>query len=158
MPTVAQIQATAAFRVVQLAHRSVDVNRPALQHICHSVPHCEPSAPIASRRLPQLGGVAHVLLHRPLTPAEECGTILAWQQLMFGLALPLLAQLALESRLWVQHEAQRRRRGLPPERSLVAPLYHVVHGMADLETFHAFVLCMLLSATLHLLAVAISVD
>ena len=77
---------------------------------------------------------------------------------MFGLALPLLAQLALESRLWVQHEAQRRRRGLPPEHSRLAPLYHVVHGMADLETFHAIVLCMLLSATLHLLAVAISVD
>jgi len=84
--------------------------------------------------------------------------VLAWQQLMFGLALPLLAQLSIESRLWVQHQAERRQRRLPPERSRLAWLYHAVHSMADLDILHAVVLGLLLSAVLHLLAIAVSVE
>lgn len=93
-----------------------------------------------------------------MSPLDECRTVLAWQQLMFGLALPLLAQLTLESRLWLRHQGQRRRRGLPPERSRVAWLHRAVHALDGIDVGHALVLRLLLSSALHLLAVVISVD
>ena len=114
----------------------------------------------------QLGGLSHALeglggrrqLSELLSPLADCRTVLAWQQLLFGLALPLLAQLTIESRLWLRHQQQRRRQGLPPERSRVAWLHRAVHGVDGIDAGHALVLCLLLSSALHLLAVAISVD
>ncbi|PSC74248.1 squamosa promoter-binding 6 isoform X1 [Micractinium conductrix] len=50
-----------------------------------------------------------------LEPAGECAVLLTAAQLWAALALPAVAQAVLESRLWDQHAAQRRRAGLPRE-------------------------------------------
>ena len=41
--------------------------------------------------------------------------MLAWQQLCLSFAAPLLVAAVAETRLWLQHEEERRLRGLPPE-------------------------------------------
>ncbi|PRW33214.1 quinone oxidoreductase 2-like protein isoform A [Chlorella sorokiniana] len=58
----------------------------------------------------QLGGLPNELLHRQLTPIEECRTVLAWQQLLLGLALPLVAQLSIESRLYTCKACDKEQR------------------------------------------------
>ena len=107
----------------------------------------------------QVGGLAAPLLGRQLTPAEQCRTVLAWQQLCLSLAAPALVAAAAETRLWQQHEAQRRRQGLPPEGGWQARLYGAIdEWLLGLDWLHVVVLSWLLSSVLHLLAVALSVD
>ena len=116
-----------------------------------SVPACHTS--------PQLGGASTALRSRPLTPAEECRTLLAWQQLCFSLAAPALAAAVIETRLWLRHQAERRQCGLPAEGGWQARLYRALRALLlGHDWAHVVVLTWLLAGVLHLAAVALSVD
>ena len=96
---------------------------------------------------------------RPLTCAEECRTVLAWQQLCFSLAAPALVAAACETRLWLRHQAERRQCGLPPEGGLQRRLYKGLQAvLLGHDWAHVVVLSWLLSGVLYLAAVALSVD
>lgn len=51
----------------------------------------------------------------PPSPAAQCCSLLAAAQLVLGLAAPLLAQAAVEARLFRWHQAERAAAGLRPE-------------------------------------------
>lgn len=53
----------------------------------------------------------------------QCAAVLTYLQLGLGLVAPALVQAALEAHLFRQHQAQRARQGLPPERGAHARLY-----------------------------------
>ncbi|PRW33203.1 Serine threonine- kinase SAPK1 [Chlorella sorokiniana] len=107
----------------------------------------------------QLGGFTAPLISRPLTPREECRTLLAWQQLCFSLAAPALVAAAIETRLWLRHQEERRQCGLPPEGGWQAWCYRALQAvLLGHDWAHVVVLSWLLAGLLHLMAVALSVD
>ncbi|KAL4428170.1 hypothetical protein ABPG75_002259 [Micractinium tetrahymenae] len=64
-------------------------------------------------------------LARP-SPADECTTIITFLHLGLGLVVPLLWEWLSVSRLFSEHERQRRRAGLPCERGLHAAAYRML--------------------------------
>ena len=107
----------------------------------------------------QLGAIGAVAHSRPLTPAEQCRTVLAWQQLCFSLAAPALVAAVVEIRLWRRHQAERRQSGLPAEGGWQPSFYRVLQELLLGHDWpHIVVLSWLLSGVLHLAAVALSVD
>ena len=90
--------------------------------------------------------------------AEECRTVLAYLQLCLGLVAPAVAVACLETRLYAQHAAQRRRAGLPPERGWWHPRQYAALADAGqgLDWFSGPVLAWTASAVLHAVAVAVS--
>ncbi|KAI7839741.1 hypothetical protein COHA_006545 [Chlorella ohadii] len=109
--------------------------------------------------LSQLGAIGAVAHSRPLTPAEQCRTVLAWQQLCFSLAAPALVAAVVEIRLWRRHQAEQRQSGLPAEGGWQPSFYRVLQELLLGHDWpHIVVLSWLLSGVLYLAAVALSVD
>lgn len=107
----------------------------------------------------QLGGLGALARSRPLAPAEQCRTVLAYQQLCFSLAAPALVAAVVETRLWLRHQAERRQHGLPSEGGWQQRLYWALQAvLLGHDWAHVAVLSWLLSGVLHLAAVALSVD
>ncbi len=91
---------------------------------------------------------------RPLTCAEECRTVLAWQQLCFSLAAPALVAAVVETRLWRRHQEERRQSSLPPEGGWQSSFYRALQELLRGHDWpHIVVLIWLLSGVLHLAAV-----
>ena len=84
--------------------------------------------------------------------------MLAYLQLTFGLVAPAVALACLETRMYAQHTAQRRRAGLPPERGWWHPRQYAALADAGqgLDWFSGPVLAWTASAVLHAVAVAVS--
>mgnify|MGYP001810291020 FL=1 len=84
--------------------------------------------------------------------------MLAYLQLCLGLVAPAMAVACLETRLYAQHAAQRRRAGLPPERGWWHPRQYAALADAGqgLDWFSGPVLAWTASAALHAAAVAVS--
>jgi len=68
----------------------------------------------------------------------ECATTLRFFQLVIGALLPLGWQAATEARLFRQHQEQRRRAGLQPERGLDARLYAAILVITEDEVARPF--------------------
>jgi hypothetical protein len=98
------------------------------------------SSPMA-RRLTQRALAALSLPHRALLflstgrggrgapdddPSADCRVVLTFLQLGLGFVLPALAQVVVEGRMLRQHQRERQRAGLPPERGLHARLHAVL--------------------------------
>lgn len=99
----------------------------------------------------------------PLQPASgsgaECRAVLAYCQLVLGVAAPALAQACLEARLFAEHAEQRARAGLPPERGWQAALCRAVHGVVgDLDWLTAATLLWVLLGVLQLAAQALAYE
>lgn len=105
-------------------------------HICSSAPLSSAPAQAMSHRVFMLLDTLHfeVVPVPPLAtlpPHVECATLLAFQQLALGCALPLVLQAVWEARQHAAHHAERRAAGLPLERGLQATLLGTVAGVAD---------------------------
>ena len=96
-------------------------------------------------------------LQRPASAAAECRAVLAYLQVVLGLAVPALAQACLESRLFASHTWQRARAGLPRERGWQPALYGAVDSvLSDLDGPFAVALCWVLLGVLHMAAQALA--
>ncbi len=136
--------------------------------VCVPLVHCAltccPSHLCSGPRL-QFGGLVLPRVGPPLTPAHECRTVLAWQQLFLSLAVPALLAAVAEARLWRRHQEERRQSGLPPEGGLQSRLYKALDAcllQAEwpdcglMGWLHLGFVVWLLASVLHLLAVLVS--
>lgn len=71
-----------------------------------------------------------------LQPEQACAILLTYTHIALGLALPALAAALMEAKLFQQHQRQRARAGLPPERGWDAALYGWVWTLSELS-WHA---------------------
>ena len=132
-------------------------------HICEAPLLSSPAAVATTHHVSGMLGALQFLLlapplAHPLSPAEECRSVLIHLQLALGLVLPALAALALESWLFLQHERQRAALGLRPECGLAARAYRGIAAVGGVDrAFLGALLCALFNA-LQLLSVALALD
>jgi len=137
---------------VQLCASAAQLQHPASQWVAHKA--------YALAQLLWLGGTmppSAPASHRALPPAQECATVLTFLQLSLGLALPALAQAAVEAHLWRQHQQQRRQLGIPDEKGWQQRLYGCLLGLLDpLDWFTAPVFLWVLLGLLLEVSILIS--
>ncbi len=120
--------------------------------ICTSAPMETPPARQLTSRLARLLSQTSLLSLHPLSMAPpagdgaaECCAVLRFAQLVLGLLAPLALQARAEAALFQQHQRQRSRAGLPPERGFTANLHAVTCSMLHLVARPQLCICCLLT-------------
>jgi len=95
------------------------------------------SRPLAQQQTHHLFQLLELASFSPLPvaakvqPAAECAAVLGYLQLSVGLVLPLLAQAALESSLFQEHQRQRRQCGVRPESGHMQWVYDACSSLGE---------------------------
>ena len=93
--------------------------------------------PLAQQQTHQLFQLLELASFSPLPvaakvqPATECAAVLGYLQLSIGLVLPLLAQAALESSLFQEHQQQRRQCGVRPESGYMQWVFDAIGSLGE---------------------------
>lgn len=111
---------------------------PRFPECCTTAALASPAAQQLSRQAYRMLGTLRFSLLLPsslpnLPPAGECAVLMTFTHMFLGLALPSLAAVVIEAALFRQHQRQRQRAGLAPERGWDALLYGALGSLLDLD-------------------------